>query len=115
MLVNTQFYLFNRNDSTDGYLMKAWNVENLRASPFKPEIPTKLTIPGWLDNKVLAKWVRDIRDALLVHDNYNVIIVEWVNFTPYFIATANSRIVGAEITRFLRFLMVKLIIYRKLN
>lgn len=33
-----------------------------------------------------------------------MIVVEWVNFTPYTIATANTRVVGAEIANMLKFL-----------
>ncbi|GIX70601.1 pancreatic triacylglycerol lipase [Caerostris extrusa] len=45
-----------------------------------------------------------MKDNLLLHDQYNIIIVDWSggNGAPYTQATANSRVVGAEVALFIK-------------
>lgn len=105
-LIDVKFLLFTRNGPFEGFELRADDVARLRSSPFNSLLPTKFVIPGWLDNKLCAKWLRDIKDALLISGDYNVFLVQWNNFTPYFVAAANTRVVGAELSILLRFLNV---------
>ncbi|RWS06456.1 Pancreatic triacylglycerol lipase-like protein, partial [Dinothrombium tinctorium] len=79
-------------------------LKNLFASNFEGNIPTKMIIPGYLDNLIFAPWLTQMKDALLAYEHCNVIIVEWTNITPYHIAAADSRVVGAEIANLILFL-----------
>lgn len=95
--VNTKFELYTKRNPRRGYQMFAWNGQNLAESPFSPLLPSKFVIPGFLDGRFIAKWVRDMRDALVrAEDDYNVFVVEWTNITPYTLATANTRVVGKQ-------------------
>lgn len=100
--INTYFELYNRLHP-DGFTLVPWNAHNLRASGFNPRLETKIIVPGWLDNIKRALWVRRMRDALLwFWQPVNIIVVHWRNFTPYTIATANTRVVGAELANMIR-------------
>lgn len=57
-----------------------------------------MIVHGWIDNLFLSTWMVEMKDALLQHGDYNVIIVDWTggNGLPYTQAVANSRVVGAE-------------------
>ena len=104
-LINTRFYLFTRN-LVGGTLLKSFTNRSSHPREFMLNKRLKILIPGWLDNKLLAKWLLDVKDAFLFREDCNVIITEWNNFTPYFIAVANARVVGAEIARLLDHLEV---------
>lgn len=99
--------LFNEHyPSGLGFELQPWNRINLEASRFDPALETKIIVPGWLDNLKRALWVRHLKDALLFswHKPINIIVVHWTNFTPYTIATANTRVVGAELANLLKFI-----------
>lgn len=66
----------------------------------------KVLIPGWLDNIRRTLWVKKTRDAylLLAKDDINIIVIDWINFTPYTMATANTRVVGAELASLIAYI-----------
>lgn len=100
--IGTQFELYSRHHP-DGYILQPWNRINLIGSRFNPLLETKIIIPGWLDNIRRALWVRKLKDSLLwLWKPVNIIVVHWRNFTPYTIATANTRVVGAELANLLK-------------
>ena len=51
-----------------------------------------------------------MKDELLKFDDYNVVLVDWGGGSkpPYTQATANTRVVGAEIAKLIRVLGVRL-------
>lgn len=51
----------------------------------------------------------ELKDTLLLHGDYNVILVDWTggNGLPYTQAAANSRVVGAEIGLLVQKLQVR--------
>lgn len=102
--IRTQFELFN-SKFPEGHLLKAWNRLNLISSGFDPRLETKIIVPGWLDNIDRVVWIKQLRDALLwLWQPTNIIVVRWRNFTPYTIATANTRVVGAELANLIKFI-----------
>jgi pancreatic triacylglycerol lipase len=50
-----------------------------------------------------------MKDELLKYDDYNVILLDWGGGSkpPYTQATANTRVVGAELAKLIRVLQVK--------
>ena len=62
-------------------------------------------IPGWLDDRVIAKWFRHLKDTFIDYGHNNVVVVEWVNVVPYHMATMNTRVVGAEVANLINFLV----------
>lgn len=102
--IRTQFEIFNEQHP-NGFMLRPWDRLNLQMSGFDPRLDTKIIIPGWLDNIRRALWVRYMRDAFQwLWTPVNVIVVRWRNFTPYTIATANTRVVGAELANMLKFI-----------
>lgn len=86
-------------------MLRPWDRLNLQMSGFDSRLDTKIIVPGWLDNIRRALWVRYMRDAFQwLWTPVNVIVVRWRNFTPYTIATANTRVVGAELANMLKFI-----------
>lgn len=102
--INTRFELYNRLHP-NGFDLNAWDALNLGASGFNPRLETKVLIPGWLDSIKRTVWIKRAKEVFLWHWNpVNLIVVHWHNFTPYTIATANSRVVGAELANLIQWL-----------
>ncbi|KAH7986361.1 hypothetical protein HPB49_026006 [Dermacentor silvarum] len=106
--IGTHFQLYTRRkpDMPDIF---AWNVtaDQLRASAFDPRIETKLFAHGFLQvAKVPDFPMRAVKDALLQLGDFNVVLVDWASGSKYEYAqaTANTRVVGLEIARFISLL-----------
>lgn len=58
-----------------------------------------MIVHGWLDSSAIGEWMEQMKDAILSHSDYNVVLVEWIggNGPPYSQASVNTRVVGAEI------------------
>lgn len=86
-------------------MLSPWDPTNLKISGFDSRLETKIIVPGWLDNLNRALWVRYMKDAFQwLWTPVNLIVIKWRNFTPYTIATANTRVVGAELANLLKFI-----------
>jgi len=66
---------------------------------YKASRPTKIIVHGFVDSTYLNPWMREMKDELLTHGDYNVIITDWHhgNLPPYTQATGNTRVVGAQL------------------
>ncbi|XP_029841396.2 pancreatic lipase-related protein 2 isoform X1 [Ixodes scapularis] len=99
--VNTQFLLFTRDNPVQEDPL-SWKspLEDIRESHFNASRETKMITHGWLDTIFFGAWMKDMKTAFLLVGDYNVIIVDWRggNGLPYTQATANTRLVGAEIS-----------------
>lgn len=103
-LINTRFELYNR-EHPEGFFLDPWDTQNLLVSGFNPRLETKILIPGWLDSIKRTAWIRKAKDAFLwLWHPVNIIVVYWRNFTPYTMATANSRVVGAELANLIKWI-----------
>lgn len=98
-LVNTTFLLFTRsNPVVQEYLQS--DVDHLvHHTVFQPKKPTKIIVHGFMDNILVGNWLFEMKDRFLDTMDCNVIVVDWRggNVLPYSQATANGRVVGAEI------------------
>ncbi|XP_064479571.1 pancreatic lipase-related protein 2-like isoform X2 [Ornithodoros turicata] len=97
--VNTAFMLFARENGAGHVLRWSSSLDDVRSSPFDASRATKIIVHGFLDNILIVKWMMDMATAFLLEGNYNVFVVDWKggNGMPYTQATANTRLVGAEI------------------
>ncbi|XP_064477565.1 pancreatic triacylglycerol lipase-like [Ornithodoros turicata] len=98
--VNTTFLLFTRkNPKQEHTLLWSSSLHDLRHSPFNASSRTKIIIHGWLDSIFFVGWMKEMAEALLLEGDYNVFLVDWKggNGPPYAQATANTRLVGAEV------------------
>ncbi|XP_065290202.2 pancreatic triacylglycerol lipase-like [Dermacentor albipictus] len=99
--IDTRFILYSRENSMRGELLK-WSstpAEVASSTTFKASRPTKVLIHGWVDTVFFGAWLKKMTTAFLMVGDFNVIIVDWLggNALPYTQATANTRVVGAEI------------------
>ncbi|XP_053394887.1 inactive pancreatic lipase-related protein 1-like isoform X2 [Mercenaria mercenaria] len=106
-VIGTKFLLFTRNSTqeyeelvlTDRQKKCAWkSLCKLKQ--------IKVIIHGYMDS-VEKQWVKDMVGALLKHDDYNVIFVDWRKGAweiNYLRAVANTRVVGAQVAQLLKVL-----------
>ncbi|XP_055881174.1 pancreatic lipase-related protein 2-like [Biomphalaria glabrata] len=98
--IKTVFKLYtqkNRQKPTD---LKATQAENVTKiwSNFIVR-PVKVIIHGYYEDVSLDTWMKKMKDELLIHGDYNVIIVDWSlgAKSTYSISVANARLVGAQL------------------
>lgn len=98
-LVNTSFMLFTRDNPEVQEYLHVPSRRDLSRSYFRPYKPTKLIVHGFMDNIIVGEWIFEMKDRFLDTMDCNVIVVDWRggNVLPYTQATANCRVVGAEI------------------
>jgi len=103
--LNVTFILHTRKNQLNEQYVVSDNAESLTDSNFDASKETKFIVHGFLDNGRLP-WVKAMSNALLKRGDYNVIIVEWGRGAgvPYTQATANTRLVGAEIAYLIDFM-----------
>ncbi|XP_012244596.1 pancreatic lipase-related protein 2 isoform X1 [Bombus impatiens] len=104
-VINTKFILYTNDNNVEGQTLSAAKDKSIKRSYFDPKRKTKFIIHGFIDTP-LSNWVNEMRNELLKHDNYNVIIVDWGggSLPLYTQATANTRLVGLEIAHLLKHL-----------
>jgi pimeloyl-ACP methyl ester carboxylesterase len=93
--INTKFTLYTRSDRTVGK-----RITYDYFGDYSSAKPTKFIVHGFCD-LALKTWVLDMKFALLHSEDMNVITVDWSggNCPFYTQATANTRVVGAEIAK----------------
>ncbi|XP_077498382.1 pancreatic triacylglycerol lipase-like isoform X2 [Amblyomma americanum] len=98
--IDTRFLVYSRANPKRGDVLK-WSStpEEVAKTTFNSSWPTKMLVHGWLDTIFFASWMTEMKKAFLMVGDYNVILVDWQggNSLPYTQATANARLVGAEI------------------
>ncbi|KAK0075278.1 hypothetical protein PV325_007130 [Microctonus aethiopoides] len=99
------FHLFTRLNREKAYILKMYDINNLKASPFNSTWPTKYIVHGWT-NDVEMPWVVEIRQSYLDVDYYNIIAVDWspISKLDYPTATRYAPSVGKIIGEMLKFL-----------
>ncbi|XP_072016127.1 pancreatic triacylglycerol lipase-like [Amphiura filiformis] len=100
-MVGTEFFLNTRQNPIWSYAQDLYNTDDdsILNSFFSPNRDTKFICHGYLHNGN-ADWTRDMMTEFLNYGDFNVIRVNWFPgvIGTYGDATANSRIVGAEIS-----------------
>ncbi|GBL97365.1 Pancreatic triacylglycerol lipase [Araneus ventricosus] len=97
--INTKFFLYSKEQPKEYDEIHPSDPEDIKDSHLNPDHRTVFIVHGFIDSRFYGKWMEEVKDNLLLHNNYNVIIVDWSggNGAPYTQATANTRVVGAEI------------------
>ncbi|XP_072141083.1 pancreatic triacylglycerol lipase-like [Dermacentor andersoni] len=98
--ISTRFLLFTKRNPNEPELLSADGmVGPVEDSFFNGSLKTKVIVHGFMDSQEVGKWMVIMKDEFLKHDDYNVIVVDWSrgNGPPYTKATANTRVVGAEL------------------
>ncbi|XP_057318014.1 pancreatic lipase-related protein 2-like [Microplitis mediator] len=106
-VINTSFKLYTNDNPSEGQLLVASKNSSSKGSSFDPKRKTKFIIHGFMDSSQ-NNWIKDLKNELLQHDDYNIIIVDWAGgsllLLQYFQAVANTRLVGLEIAHLIRYL-----------
>ncbi|BFZ16539.1 hypothetical protein BsWGS_19578 [Bradybaena similaris] len=107
-VVLTKFRLYTRQATTTPQEVDARHPETASTvwTHFQKR-PTKFITHGFLNNPDTNPWLTDMKDALLRRGDYNVVIVDWAggNGPPYSQASANTRLVGAQIAQLIHLLI----------
>ncbi|XP_047502738.1 LOW QUALITY PROTEIN: pancreatic triacylglycerol lipase-like [Penaeus chinensis] len=100
--VNVKYTLYTRKDR-EGTTVGAQDVKQLVNTSFSPFKKTKILIHGFLSTNTVT-WMLEMTRALLVHDDFNVVAVDWSGGSRalYTQATANTRLVGLEVAHLIR-------------
>jgi len=101
---NIQFQLYTSNNPTQYQTLKANQHNTLTSSNFNPQLETKFIVHGFTSSNV-TDWIPSMVRELLHyytyhHQGVNVIVVDWSQGAKgpnYLQATANTRVVGAQI------------------
>ncbi|CAG5121725.1 unnamed protein product [Candidula unifasciata] len=98
--IRTTYILYTRERRPEPQTLDARNPENiLKVWPSFSSRPTKWIIHGFFQTVRTWSWMKELAEELLKFGDYNVIVVDWSggNQFPYTQASANTRIVGAQI------------------
>ena len=108
-IINTNFLLYTRQNPYEPQILNK-SVASIVHSNLNIHRPTKILVAGFLFSNVMGKYQQKsfqllIRSYLNAGD-YNVILCDWGEgaSTWYFQASANSRVVGAEIANLVKFM-----------
>lgn len=106
--VGTRFLLFTRTTLNEDFELVPDNDVILGFSPYQKDKPTIFLIHGFTDSS-RSDWMVNAKNALLEKEDVNIIQVDWSPGADgtYLKATANARMVGAQLTRLARFLVEK--------
>ncbi|KAL3868055.1 hypothetical protein ACJMK2_040893, partial [Sinanodonta woodiana] len=109
--IGTSFRLFTRENKEDNMfqMLTVQDVITITNSRFNPSKETKMVVHGYISNGHVP-WIMTMKNELLKAGDFNVILVDWekgANVT-YNQATANCRVVGAEIANLITVLEVLL-------
>ncbi|PAA74650.1 hypothetical protein BOX15_Mlig007525g3 [Macrostomum lignano] len=98
--IGPTYALYTRRSIISGQSLVYGDKSSVEKSNFDASRPTKIIIHGFLENGS-EDWVNDMKKALLLHGDYNVIQLDWSrgNQLPYTQATANTRVIGAMIAQ----------------
>lgn len=107
--IKTTFLFYTRKNPHVPYRLIGYSAtpEALKNVGFNPSLPTKMIVHGFMDTQFFGQWMSTLEQELLLVGDFNVIIVDWSggNSLPYTQATANTRVVGAEMALLISKLM----------
>ncbi|GIY72375.1 pancreatic triacylglycerol lipase [Caerostris darwini] len=97
--INTKCLLYTRKNAKESHQLSVSDPTTFTESHYNPQNPTKFIVHGFMDSELYGPWMLEMKDEFLLHDDYNIIVVDWSggNKPPYYQATSNTRVVAAEI------------------
>ncbi|XP_017765759.1 PREDICTED: pancreatic triacylglycerol lipase-like [Eufriesea mexicana] len=99
------FYLYTKENPTDGQQLYIDDVKTLNNSNFDPQKETKIITHGWMNNYLSDSCVT-IRDAYLKNSDYNVVVMDWgqIAVGPYIWVSDRILIIGKFAAKMVSFL-----------
>ncbi|XP_050540529.1 uncharacterized protein LOC126905129 [Daktulosphaira vitifoliae] len=104
--VGTKLYLYTRNQP-GRYNVSIWPEISLDGSDFDSKRPYTVFITHGYIHNGNESWLLDLKDAYLKQRDANVFLVDWgkgASSANYLQVASNTRIVGAELARFGKYL-----------
>ncbi|XP_014664199.1 PREDICTED: LOW QUALITY PROTEIN: inactive pancreatic lipase-related protein 1-like [Priapulus caudatus] len=108
--IGTDFWLYTRRNPVEYQIMDVNMEHSISASYWDKLNPTKILVHGFQSSGT-SQWLQDMRDKLLLDDDYNVIVVDWKEgasagllHIDYSQSVANTRVVGAQIAQLVHLL-----------
>ncbi|KAK7579580.1 hypothetical protein V9T40_000209 [Parthenolecanium corni] len=108
--IDTKIYLYTSKFPKDRYVVTLWDNITVENSDFDPNRPYTAFVTHGFSSNGNVSWVSDLKDAYLKNREANVFIVDWgkgASVWNYLQVAANTRVVGAELARFLQYLIEK--------
>ncbi|XP_020897507.1 inactive pancreatic lipase-related protein 1 [Exaiptasia diaphana] len=108
--METTFFLYTREDRIGYKTLDDSDLNKLKESNYDGSRKTILIAHGWTGKPLESVWVKDMKDALLEKENVNVIVVGWKEGADdlyYPQAVGNTRLVGAMVAEFIKFLITQ--------
>lgn len=100
--IKTTFELHTRTrpSTAEEEILDYNNVSSIKSTSFDGSRKTKIIIHGFTHNGH-RQWLQNMAQAFLKKEDVNVIIVDWGHGAtpPYTQATANTRVVGAQVAK----------------
>ncbi|XP_059222465.1 pancreatic triacylglycerol lipase-like, partial [Stomoxys calcitrans] len=100
-----KFYLYTPDNPNTAQLLFTNNKDSVTNSHFEKSRPTRIIIHGWHSDYTSTPNI-PIREAYLSEGDYNIISVDWNDYSKlnYITARANVPVVGDEVAQFIDFL-----------
>ncbi|XP_067140228.1 pancreatic lipase-related protein 2-like [Centruroides vittatus] len=97
-IIDAVFKLYQRDAPSEPKIINTYKPKSIENSPIDPTKKIIIIVHGWIDQD-FGPWQERLKDRILLNEDCNVIVVDWTkgNKPPYTQATANTRVVGAEI------------------
>ncbi|CAD6230544.1 GSCOCG00006812001-RA-CDS [Cotesia congregata] len=109
-VINTSIIIYTREDPTKGQVIVVSKIKSVELINFNPKRKTKFIIHGF-NSSPHVPWAKDMKNELLQHDDFNVIVVDWTGGSSiilFYTQTAgNTRLVGLEIAYLIKYLHIK--------
>ncbi|XP_005110239.1 pancreatic lipase-related protein 2 [Aplysia californica] len=102
--------LYTKESPNSAVLLDARHTDTVGTKwPLFKKRPTKIIIHGFVDDPAKELWMKTMKTEFLKHHDFNIIIVDWHhgNQMPYTQATANTRLVGAQVALLIKQLKVR--------
>ncbi|XP_065218406.1 inactive pancreatic lipase-related protein 1-like [Planococcus citri] len=106
--IDAKIYLYTSKLPNERYTVKLWKNISIEGSDFDPKRPYTAFITHGFSSNGNKSWVNDLKDAYLKNREANVFIVDWgkgASVWNYLQVAANTRVVGAELKRFAKYLV----------
>ncbi|OQV15770.1 Pancreatic triacylglycerol lipase [Hypsibius exemplaris] len=103
---NLRLHLNTRRNPVQTQVLDPYNAVTIEDSHFNASAKTQIIIHGFADGYWWPWWVQTVSE-LLKDGNHNVIRLDWSagNLPPYLQATANVRLVGSYVAKFIHHLV----------
>ncbi|GBN07274.1 Pancreatic lipase-related protein 2 [Araneus ventricosus] len=102
-----QYLLYTPNNAKESCLLEP-STERFEKCSFNAGYETKFLVHGFVEFLTPENLLNVLKDAILEHNNYNVIVVNWTlyNVLPFELAYKNAKTVGEKMAEMMKFMQI---------